>query len=63
MNDVREIVIEPGITLAYKVWELNVDVDSGEIIPIMTRDHSGGFFMHSKANSRIFLFALVVYWG
>ena len=54
MNDVREIVIEPGITLAYKVWELNVDVDSGEIIPIMTRDHSGGFFMHSKANARVF---------
>ena len=54
MNDVREIVIEPGITLAYKVWELNVDVDSGEIIPIMTPDHSGGFFMHSKANARVF---------
>ena len=63
MNDVREIVIEPGITLAYKVCELNVDVDSGEIIPIMTRDHSGGFLMHSKANARVFLIALVVYWG
>ena len=54
MNRVREIVIEPGITLAYKVWELSVDVDSGEIIPIMTRENSGGFSMHSKANARVF---------
>ena len=54
MSSVREIVIEPGITLAYKVWQLNVDVDSGEIIPIMTQEQSGGFSMHSKANARVF---------
>ena len=56
MSSVREIVIEPGTTLAYKVWELIVDVDSGEIIPVMIRDrdHSGGFSMHSKANARVF---------
>ena len=54
MSSVNEIVIEPGITLAYKVWKLKVDVDSGEIIPIMMQDHSGGFFMHSKANARVF---------
>jgi hypothetical protein len=63
LSSVNEIVIEPGITLAYKVWKLKVDVDSGEIIPIMMQDHSGGFFMHSKANARVFLIALVVYWG
>ena len=56
MRSVREIVTEPGTTLAYKIWELNVDVDSGEIIPVMIRDqdHSGGFSMHSKANARVF---------
>ena len=52
LNDVREIVIEPGITLAYKVWELHVDVNSGEIIPIMTPENSGGFCMHKTVQRK-----------
>ena len=54
MSSAREIVLEPGTTLAYKVWELDVDLDSGEIDPIMVRDKSGGFSIHSKANARVF---------
>ena len=54
------MVIEPGTTLAYKVWKLKVDVDSGEMIPIMTEDHSGGFVKYppphsnGKATARVF---------
>ena len=44
------MVIEPGTTLAYKVWKLKVDVDSGVIIPMMTANQSGGFFKDSKEN-------------
>ena len=52
LSSAREIVIEPGITLAYKVWELDVDVDCGEIIPIMMRDNSGGFFKHKTVQGK-----------
>ena len=50
----RAMGIEPGTTLAYDVWELKVDVDSGEITPIMTTYLSGGFFNGGKANARVF---------
>ena len=40
--------------MAYDVCELKVDVESGEITPIMTADHSGGFFKGGKANARVF---------
>ena len=46
--------IQPGTTLAYDIWELKVDVESGEITPIMTTDGSGGFFKGGKANARVF---------
>ena len=54
VNSERAMYIEPGTTLAYDIWELRVDVDSGEITPIMTTNHSGGFFNGGKANARVF---------
>ena len=41
-------MLNPVTTLAYKVWELEVNVDNGHIIPVMTEDCSGGFIKKSK---------------
>ena len=62
MNNVENMVIQEGTPLAYSIWELRVDVDSGTITPIMMVHNSGGFFRSGKANAR-FLIGLVVYWG
>ena len=60
-NTVRDIVIEPGTALAYKVWELKVNVKNGAIIPVMTAELSGGFSsMDGKACARVFTIALVM---
>ena len=40
--------IEKGTILAYKIWKLNVYLDSGEMDPIMTKYGSGGFFKSGK---------------
>ena len=51
-SSVREIVIEPGTTLAYKLWKLKVCED-GEIIPIMTATHRGGVFKQNEENDEL----------
>jgi hypothetical protein len=52
LNSVQEIVIEAGTTLAYKVWQLKVDVN-GVTEPVMTPKKNGGFSPRkSKANRR-----------
>ena len=40
--------IEKGTILAYKIWKLNVYLDSGKMDPIMTKYDSGGFFKSGK---------------
>ena len=39
-------------TLAFKVCQLIVDENSGEITPVMREDNNGGFFKKGKANTR-----------
>jgi hypothetical protein len=51
LNNVHNIVIEAGTTLAYKVWQLKVDVN-GVINPVMTPKKNGGFSRKGRANRR-----------
>ena len=44
--------IEKGTILAYKVWKLNVYLDSGKMDPIMTKYSSGGFFKSDEEKQK-----------
>lgn len=39
----RDIILEKGTTLAYKVWELKINVPTGEMLPMVAAGLSGGF--------------------
>ncbi|VDI06271.1 Hypothetical predicted protein, partial [Mytilus galloprovincialis] len=42
-NKKKDITLEKGTTLAYKVWELKINAENGSIEPIMTAELEGGF--------------------
>ena len=48
----KDMLIEPGTVLAYKVWKLRVNGNNGEMIPLMTTKMSGGFSRKKKETTK-----------